>query len=173
MSDPYFGPILQEPGRPLQPPTVRGPRPPRYLHGGAPGLAPGDLLTPRAPGDHSHLHPEGRCATCDARRAGRQLAYDNNNPALIYITTDRDYARLYAAGYPRGAVYVVEPQGEMTDRWRNGTGEDCVPSWGVPSARIVRVLDPLVNIEPKEQRRLERRWKLTPGDVRRMKLGIQ
>lgn len=148
-------------------------RPPRYLHGGAPGLAPGDALTPRRPDDHRHLHPEGECATCDGRRHGRPLADDDNDPSLVYITTDRDYARMYASGYPDGAVYVVEPKGELIDRWRNGTGEDCVPSWGVSAARIVRVLDPLVRLTPKEGHRLARRWKITPADVRRMKRGIR
>lgn len=148
-------------------------RAPRYWHGGAPGLVPGDMITPRRPDDTRHLHALGECATCDARRAGGPLAFDDNDPTMVYITTARDYARLYASGYPRGSLYVVEPVGEMVDRWREGTGEDCEPSWGVPAARVLLVYDRLVSLTPKEVGRLERRWKLNPEHVRATKYGVR
>lgn len=97
----------------------------RYWHGGAPGLKPGDLITPQPSGAGGHL-VDG-CPTCEARKAGTPLDSDDNNPDWVYVTTDREYARLYAAGYPRGGLYQVEPVGEMHDR----TGDhDPLPSWG-------------------------------------------
>lgn len=125
----------------------------RYWHGGAPGLKPGDLITPRPQGDTSHL-VDG-CPTCEARKAGHQLAEDDNNPSWVYVTTDREYARLYAAGYPRGDLYRVEPIGELHDR----TGDhDPVPSWGVESARVLVVYDAVVNLTPKQARQMRARW---------------
>lgn len=124
----------------------------RYWHGGAPGLKPGDLITPRPPGDHDHL-VDG-CPTCEARRRGEQLDSDDNDPGLIYITTDRDYARIYASGYPRGALYRVEPIGDLVDR----SEHDPAPSWGVASARVLAVYDACVTLTPKLLRRLLRRW---------------
>ncbi len=111
----------------------------RYWHGGASGLRPGDVISPRGSNDLDHL-VDG-CTVCEARRAGQQLANDDNNPAWVYVTTHREYARIYAAGYPRGALYVVDPLGEMHDR----TGEhDPVPSWGVERARVLSVYDAVV-----------------------------
>lgn len=127
---------------------------PRYWHGGAPGLRPGDLITPRPDSDTRHL-VDG-CPTCEARKAGQQLADDDNNPELVYITTDREYARLYAAGYPRGALYRVQPIGELTDRLH---GEhDPVPSWGCTSARVLTVYDAVVTLTPKQLRQMRKRW---------------
>lgn len=125
----------------------------RYWHGGAPGLRAGDLIEPRTHDDTRHL-VDG-CAVCVARRQGDQLAEDNNDPNLVYVTTDRDYARLYAAGYPRGALYRVDPIGELTDR--TGT-HDPLPSWGCPSARVIAVYDACVTITPKRLRKLKRQW---------------
>jgi hypothetical protein len=122
----------------------------RYWHGGAPGLKPGDLIAPRPADDTNHL-VDG-CPTCEARKAGQQLAGDDNNPAWVYVTTSREYARIYAAGYPRGGLYQVEPIGEMHDR----SGHDSEPSWGVESARVLVVYDAVVTLTPKQFRRLER-----------------
>lgn len=47
----------------------------------------------------------------------------------------READRLYAHGYPRGALYQVEPLGELHDR--TGT-HDPYPSWGVEAARVLR-----------------------------------
>jgi hypothetical protein len=125
----------------------------RYWHGGAPDLKPGDIIEPRPDSDGRHL-VDG-CPTCEARRRGEPLATDDNDPGLVYVTTDRDYARIYAAGYPRGGLYVVEPIGELTDR--TGT-HDPAPSWGCASARVLSVYDPLVTLSDREVRRLMRRY---------------
>lgn len=125
----------------------------RYWHGGAPGLKPGDSIHPRQPGDDQHL-VDG-CRTCEARRRGEPLADDDNDPGLVYVTTDRDYARIYAAGYPRGGLYVVEPLGELIDR----TGlHDPAPSYGCAEARVLSVYDPLVRLSDRQVRRLQRRY---------------
>ncbi|MFJ4653798.1 hypothetical protein ACIP5Y_21235 [Nocardia sp. NPDC088792] len=127
----------------------------RYWHGGVPGLKPGDLITPRQPDDKQHL-VDG-CRTCEARRGGKPLARDDNDPSLVYVTTERDYARIYAAGYPRGALYVVEPLGELTDR----TGKhDPAPSWGCAAARVLSVYDRLVVLSDKQARSLDRRYRI-------------
>jgi hypothetical protein len=97
------------------------------------------------------------CPTCEARKNGQQLDTDDNDPSMVYVTTNRDYARIYAAGYPQGALYQVEPIGERVDR----TGEyDPVPSWGVSAARVRTVYDPVVTLTQAQLRRLMRRFKL-------------
>ena len=122
----------------------------RLYHGGPPGLRPGDLITPRQADDTSHLI-DG-CPTCEARRAGTPLPTDDLDPALVYVTTDRDYATIFAAGYPDGGLYRVETDGPLTP------SPDPVPSWGAPSARVVAVLDPLVRLSAHDVRRFARRY---------------
>ena len=124
----------------------------RYFHGGPPGLKPGDLIEPRPADDTAHL-VDG-CPTCEARRQGTPLAADDNDPGQVYVTTSRDYARVYAAGYPRGGLYVVEPIGDLVDR----SGHDLEPSWGCPAARVLAVYDPLVTLTVAQIRRYMRRW---------------
>lgn len=121
-----------------------------YWHGGKPGLVKGDVLLPREPGDVAHL-VDG-CPTCEARRVGAPLADDNLDPALVYVTTDVEYARVYAAGYPRGALYRVQPVGELTP------SPDPVPSWGCSLALILSVRDRLVSADAKQVRRWQRRF---------------
>lgn len=133
---------LLEMGARIQEPTVR------LYHGGVPGLRKGDTITPRT--DTAHL-VDG-CPTCEARRAGTPLPDDDLDPSLIYVSTDREYASIYAAGYPRGALYQVETDGPMTP------SPDPAPSWGVPSAVVVAVLDPLVRFTPAQTRRIIRRY---------------
>lgn len=125
----------------------------RYWHGGVPDLRPGDLIEPRTAADTRHLL-DG-CPTCEARKNGEQLSDDDNDPGLVYVTTDREYARIYAAGYPCGALYVVEPLGEMVNR--TGT-HDPAPSWGVPAARVLTVYDPVVRFTPAQAGRAIRRY---------------
>lgn len=120
------------------------------FHGGAPGLRPGDWIVPRSPEDTAHF-VDG-CPVCEARRRGERLPEDDLDPTLVYVTTERDYATVFADGYPRGGLYRVETQGELTP------SPDPVPSWGVPRARVVSVLDRLVRLSVHDRRRLQRRY---------------
>jgi hypothetical protein len=123
---------------------------PAYYHGGAPGLRVGDVIEPRPPGDERH-YLDG-CPTCEARRRGETIVDDDLDPSLVYVTTNRAYARLYAGGYPRGALYRVEPLGERTaspDPVETG-------SLGVPRARVLAILDPVVILRPTDIRRVGR-----------------
>ncbi len=122
----------------------------RLWHGGAPGLRVGDIIEPRPAGDDSHLI-DG-CPTCEARRDGEPLADDDLDPSKVYVTTDREYARVYAAGYPHGALYRVEAIGELTP------SPDPVPSWGCGSARVLAVYDRRVTLTAREVRRATREY---------------
>lgn len=124
----------------------------RYFHGGAPGLRAGDLIEPQPLSEGGHL-VDG-CPTCEARKAGHQLPSDDLDPSLVYVTTDREYARVYAAGYPMGALYVVQPAGELTP------SPDPVPSWGCSSALVTGVYDACVRLSPAQVRRTARRFGL-------------
>lgn len=124
----------------------------RYWHGGAPGLKPGDIISPRDPGDTAHLVDD--CPICEARRQGQQLDSDDNDASLVYVTTDRDYARIYAAGYPRGGLYRVDPIGELVDRGEH----DAAPAWGCDAARVLSVYDPIAALDAKRVRSLLRRY---------------
>lgn len=115
------------------------------FHGGAPGLRPGDVITPQPLGEGAHL-VDG-CDICEARKRGEQLPTDDLDASKVYVTTDRQYARIYAAGYPNGALYRVEPVGEMTP------SPDPVPSWGCDSARVISVYDPYVRLSASQMRR--------------------
>jgi hypothetical protein len=121
----------------------------RYWHGGKPGLRPGDTIEPQPLGSGEHL-VDG-CPTCEARKRGQQLPEDNLDPSKVYVTTDREYARIYAAGYPHGALYRVEPMGELEP------SPDPVASWGCASARVLAVYDAYVRLTPAQLRRAVRR----------------
>ena len=128
----------------------------RCCPGCAPGLRPGDLVTPTRGEDRGHL-VDG-CSWCEARRRGTPLAADHARPDRVYVTTDREYARIYAAGYPRGALYRVEPVGDLEET----TGvDDPVPSWAVPAARVLTVYDPVVTMTPAQLLRAVRRLGVT------------
>jgi len=65
----------------------------------------------------------------------------------VYVTTDREYARLYAFGVPRGDLYRVEPIGELIET----TGrQDHAPSWAAPAARVIAVYERFVHLTPKQ-----------------------
>lgn len=122
----------------------------RLWHGGAPGLRPGDLIEPRPEGDTRHLI-DG-CPTCEAMRS-HDRPEDLARPDRVYVTSDRQYERIYAAGYPRGALYRVEAVGEMEET----TGvHDPAPSWAVLAARVLAVYDACVTLSPSELRRVRR-----------------
>jgi hypothetical protein len=120
----------------------------RLWHGGVPGLKPGDLIAP----DPTRVeHLVDGCDVCEARRRGAPLATDDNDAALVYVTTDRDYARLYAADYPRGDLYRVAVDTDIAV-----PSNDPLPSWGVPTARVLAVYDRMVTLTPGQLRKWRR-----------------
>lgn len=127
----------------------------RLWHGGAPDLRVGQLIEPRPHTDQRHLI--AGCAICEARRRGEQHEDDDNDPTFVYLTTDREYARMYAAGYPRGALYRVEPVGELVAL---SVEQDPRPSWAAPAARVLAVYDACVTMTRKETlKRLAGYWR--------------
>lgn len=118
----------------------------RLWHGGAPGLHPGDLIEPRPDGDDTHL-VDG-CPICEARRTTGQIEDHGPQQDRVYVTTDRGYARLYAASYPHGALYRVEAVGDLEET----TGAED-PSWAVPAARVLAVYDARVTLTTSETQR--------------------
>lgn len=103
----------------------------RYFHGGIPGLRPGDLILPPATTGTARTLAE----------YAEQLGGDHVRRDRVYLATGRDVARAYAAFYPDGALYTVEPVGELEP------DPDCyVPglSWQCASATVLTVVDPVV-----------------------------
>lgn len=136
-----------------------------YFHGGAPDLRRGDLIAPRPPGDERHL-VDG-CPVCEARRAGAPSDYDrNHNFAAVYVTTARWVAEGFANGYPLGAVYRVEPIGELVEDPEQPANVTEPVSFAVPSARVLSVLDPLVRMTPKQLRHHMRKAGITDRELR-------
>lgn len=152
----------------------------RYFHGGVRGLGIGDILEPSSP------HVTDGCPVCVARASGRVLRVGEYRrwlrtlspkdaaPILaqlvdapddapidppsalpsIYITTDPGYARWYAAR-SQGDLYRVVPLGAL-----KVSAEDHFPTWTVPSARIVAVIERDVQLTRRDRRVMQRRWKV-------------
>lgn len=100
----------------------------RYYHGGVRGLRRGDKILPPCTTGNSTLLEYAReiNPNCDQR--------DDK----IYLTTDKKWARLFAAALPRGDVYEVIPDGELED------DPDCLEkglSYQCQSGTIKRVID--------------------------------
>ncbi|WNI19140.1 hypothetical protein [Actinacidiphila sp. ITFR-21] len=104
-----------------------------YFHGGIPGLRRGDrILPPDATGTEHRLsaHAEELGAFGHATRTD-----------VVYLATERQVARAYAAGYPDGALYQVQPDGEVEP------DPDCLApgvAWQCTGATVVAVIDPVV-----------------------------
>lgn len=105
----------------------------RYFHGGYPGLKPGGLIEPPDITGTDH-----RLSAIAAEHGGP--AYSTRTD-IVYVTTGRDVARAFAAMYPDGALYRVEPHGELEPDPDSG-----IPglSWQCQAARIAAVVDPVV-----------------------------
>ena len=105
----------------------------RYFHGGFPGLRPGGLILP----------PD---TTGTERRLSLHVTDSHDAPHaqrtdVVYMTTDRAIARGYAAFYPNGALYQVEPDGAPEP------DPDCLMpgvSWQAPAARVLAIIDAVV-----------------------------
>lgn len=102
-----------------------------YFHGGVPGLRPGDLLLPPdESGTNRTLSQHAEAVGAPAWATRRDV---------IYVTTERADARVFAAFYPDGALYRVEPEGPLgDDPDAPGISHTC------RTARIAAVLDPVV-----------------------------
>lgn len=126
-----------------------------YYHGGMPGLRVGQTLVPSPP---NFLDD---CPICQAKKAGINIGIDppTAHPDRIYITTDRDYGRFYASKFPRGALYVVEPVGELEP-----STEDYFPTWKVAEAKVRAVYDRYVQLTMTQRRSLQRRWPDEPPE---------
>lgn len=87
---------------------MTGQREPRYWHGGVPDLKPGDFILPVTETGTPHN------LTANLAAAGiTGLEPDFVRSDRVHLTTDRDAARVYAAAYPDGALYRVEPVGDV------------------------------------------------------------
>lgn len=157
-----------------------------YFHGGKAGLVRGDMLIPSAP----HIvdgcpicvaRANGRAVTVGEYRVWlkglgvrgepilRQLADAPDSEVIdaptgtpgVYITTDFEYARFYAAR-SEGDLYQVAPVGPIEK-----SDEDNFESFVVQSARIVKVLERRVRLTRRDRRHLSRRWEMADRRVRR------
>lgn len=128
----------------------------RLWHGGVPGLKPGGLVVP------GERHYVDGCAVCEAKQRGENYRVAggvvdplNRHEDMVYMTSDREYARFYASKYPRGDLYTVEPVGEVMDVGE----EDPFPTWVARSARVVSVYDTYVQLSDKQRGTLLRKWR--------------
>ncbi|CAL9609381.1 hypothetical protein SUDANB1_05593 [Streptomyces sp. enrichment culture] len=104
----------------------------RFFHGGVRDLKPGDLvLPPSRTGAEQTL-------TATARELGASPEHARND--VVYVTTGREVARVYAALKPDGALYEVFPDILEPDPDCNLPGV----SYTCPMAVVVRVVDPVV-----------------------------
>jgi hypothetical protein len=149
-----------------------------YYHGGVPGKAVGALLVPSAPHAEDgcpvcQARAAGLVITVGEYRAWlytqgpralpvlRALADAPDGAALdpppkrqaVYFTSDRAYARLYAAR-SRGDLYEVRPVGPVAR-----SDEDPFPTWTAGAATVVRVLERRVRLARADRRALQRRWR--------------
>lgn len=94
------------------------------LHGGPPGLGPGDFIEPATKTRTPHRH----------ERTPNKPTY---TPSRVYVTTGLDYAQAFA--YLRGgAVYEVRPLSTLRPDWDSFVA----PSWSCRRALVVRVVVP-------------------------------
>lgn len=150
-----------------------------FYHGGIAGKRPGDYLFPSPPhvedgcpicvaraagrtlsvGEYRRwLSAHGEDALPILRAlAGADDAEPMDPPSkerAVYLTTDRDYARWYAARSGNGDLYRVTPVGLMTR-----SAEDPFPSYTVEVARVLEVLERGVHPVRADRRALVKRWK--------------
>jgi hypothetical protein len=104
-----------------------------YFHGGVPGLKVGDSILPPDQTGTDH--------TLSAYSAELDGGPHTTRRDVVYLTTDRQVARAYAAGYPDGALYQVMPYSPVDP------DPDCLTpglSWHCPQGIVVAVVDPVV-----------------------------
>lgn len=101
----------------------------KWFHGGVPGLQVGDWIEP--PDVSGATHTLSDYVPEDAPHGFRR--------DVVYLTLRQDSARFFAAVYPDGALYRVEPEGDIEV-------DPDAPSEAVMCrrARIVEVVRPRV-----------------------------
>jgi len=111
----------------------------RYWHGGFPGLRPGDLILPAT--------ESGAVRTLTAWGSLPGYDADHVRPDRVHLTTERASARVFAAAYPDGALYQVEPIGETEP-------DPDAPDEAIrcERARVVTVYDPCVRWAERGER---------------------
>ncbi|WP_439947236.1 hypothetical protein [Streptomyces sp. BBFR109] len=115
----------------LFPPVTGIARPVKYFHGGIPGLKPGQLVLP----------PTTTGTGRTLAEHSEQLGGEHVRRDRVYLAASRDVAKAYAAFYPDGALYAVEPRGHVEP------DPDCsLPglSWQCEAAEVLTVVDPVV-----------------------------
>lgn len=104
-----------------------------YFHGGIPGLKPGDLILP--PDKTGTTRTLSRYVT---ETDGPDFARRTD---VVYLATERQIARAYAAFYPDGALYIAIATSPVD------SDPDCqMPgiSWHCPYAIVAQIVDPAV-----------------------------
>jgi len=104
-----------------------------YFHGGVPGLKPGDFILPP-----DQTGTEHRLSAIAAEHDGP--AYSTRTD-VVYVATNRNVARAFAAFYPDGALYRVQPVGPLEPDPDSGIPD---LSWQCTAAEILAVVDPVV-----------------------------
>lgn len=133
----------------------------RWFHGGAPGIKPGQLITPQP---HDPGWKRDDCPTCESG------VDDSHAPDRVFVTSSREYARMYASRYGKGDLYVVEPLGVMEP---SDNDRFMAPSWSCERARVVSVYDRAVVMTRQQRWRLFRdagkrqHPNMTTADLRR------
>lgn len=105
----------------------------QYFHGGFPGLQAGTALLPPDATGTAH-----RLSAYAAVLGGPAHATRTD---VVYVTTNRQIAKAYAAFYPDGALYLVAPDLPTVP------DPDCREpglSWHCPRAVVLSVVDPVV-----------------------------
>lgn len=151
----------------------------RLYHGGKAGLRLGDAIVPAEPHvedgcpicaaratDRRFTVGQFRLWALEQGEAGRPLlrflegqaadaAVDGprGEPERVYVSTDRDYARFYAAR-SGGDLYVVTPAGPLVR-----SGEDHFETYTVERAIVAEVVERGVYLKRGDRRQLMRRWK--------------
>lgn len=97
----------------------------RLWHGGAAGKRPGDIIT-----------------------AGGETRGDTGT---VLVTTDRDYARQFAANVPLGDLYRVEQIPDFDIERADGHS---IETYRAPAVRVLSVYDRAVRMRSSERRRL-------------------
>lgn len=124
-----------------------------FFHGGVPGLGPGDqILPPSATGTRRRMRDYYPVRA--TRGTHPWLMRDD----LVFFTPLWKAAVVFAAAYPEGAVYEVDPVGAISLDPDTPGGE----AWRAPAATVVRVVSPLVEL-PRDLTEEQLAHQLGPG----------